>query len=153
MFSGGSLLTNKFYLAEINLTTSSQNQRYYFGDIPTLRYGTIQVEAITAFDADQLGLSPAGKTVIASTEVPGLTLTLAIADEEESIYQLPYYDIIPALNGGLYRLFNGLKINLVKSYITITKASVVTATHSCLVGFHFNPTGRGPQSPTTQYRN
>lgn len=151
MISGGSLLTNRFYLAEINLTTSSQNQRYYFADIPTLRYGTIEVEAIVAFDADQLGLAPSGNTVVGATEVPGLTLTLSIADEEESVYQLPYYDLVPALNGGLIRLFNKTKINLVKSFVTITKASVVTQTHSCLFGFHFNQTGRGPQQPVTQY--
>lgn len=153
MIIGGSLLTNRFYLAEINLPTSSQNQRYYFADIPTLRYGTIEVESITCFDADQFALSPAGNTVIASTEVPGLALTFAIEDQEESIYYLPIYDLIPALNGGMLRLFNNPKINLVKSFVTITNSAIVTATHSVLIGFHFKPTGRGPQSPVTQYRS
>lgn len=146
---GGSLLTNRFYLAEINLATSSQNQRYYFADIPTLRYGTIEVESITCFNADQFSLSPAGNTVIAGTEVPGIAITFAIEDQEESIYYIPIYDLIPALNGGMLRLFNSPKINLVKSFVTITNASIVTATHSVLVGFHFKPTGRGPQNTYT----
>lgn len=144
---GGSLLTNRYYLAEINLTTSAQNQRYYFADIPTLRYGTIEVEAITACNADQQALSPSGNTVVASTEVPGISLTFAIEDQEESIYYLPLFDLIPALNGGLIRLFNYPKINLVKSFVTITNSAIVTATHSVLVGFHFKPTGRGPSAP------
>jgi len=144
---GGSLLTNRFYLAEINLPTSSANQRYYFADIPTLRYGTIEVEAISCFCADQQALSPAGNTVIPNTAVPGLSLTLAIEDQEESIYYLPIFDLISAFNAGMLRLFNNPKINLVKSFVTITSTGIVTATHSVLFGFHFKPTGRGPSAP------
>jgi len=148
MIIGGSLLTNKFYLAEINLATSSANQRYYFADIPTLRYGTITVESVNIFNASQLSLSPAGATVIPVTALPGLTITFCIEDQEESIYNMVTYDLNPSLNGGMLRLFDNLKINLVKSFITITNSAIVTATHSVLVGFHYKPTGRAAQSPT-----
>ena len=107
------------------------------------------MEAITCFNAEQLSLSPSGNIVVGAVEVPGLTLTLAIEDQEESIYYEPYYDLIPALNGGMIRLFNNPKVNLVKSFITITNAAIVVATHSILVGFHFKPTGRGPSAPIT----
>jgi hypothetical protein len=147
MIIGGSLLTNKFYLAEINLATSSANQRYYFADIPSLRYGTIEVECISIFNASQLSLSPAGATVVPSTALPGLTLTLCIEDQEESIYNLPTFDLNPSSNGGMLRLFNNPKVNLVKSFVTITNTALVTATHSVLVGFHYKPTGRAAQSP------
>ena len=149
MINGGSLIAEQFYLSEINLTTVATNQRYPFTDIPTLRYGTINVQCIKTWDADQISKSPGGNTVIASTELPGLTLTLCIADQEESIFQLPLYDLCSPLNGGLERLFNNCKVDLTRSYLTVTNSSIVTATHSVLIGWYFKETGRGPQAPIT----
>jgi hypothetical protein len=147
MINSGSLIAEQFYLAEINLGTVGTNQTYPFADIPTLRYGSVQIECIKVWDADQFSKSPAGNTIIASTEIPGITLTLCVADQEQSIYYLPLYDLCSPLNGGLERLFKNLQVNLVKSFLTVTNSAIVTAGHSVVLGFYFKPTGSGPSAP------
>lgn len=149
MISSGTLIAEQFYLTEINFATVATNQTYSFNDIPSLRYGTVQVECIKVWNADQFSKSPAGNTIVPGTALPGISLTLCVSDQEQSIYYLPAYDLCSPLNGGLERLFKNLMINLPKSFLTITNASLVTATHSIVLGWYFKPTGRGPSSPIT----
>lgn len=117
------------YLAEINLVTVTQNQRYNFDNIPELNQKNIKLVSVTAYTATRLLLSQTGKTVIADAAAANFVLTLTTA-ESEVIYQIPYYDLVSANNAGLMRMFKNLSVNLTKCYATCLSTTGVVAAQS-----------------------
>ncbi len=129
------------YLVEVNLTTLAANQRYNFLDIPTLRAPYIFVSGIEAFTGSQLAKSPNGATVITAGGSTGLVVTLTVRESEE-VYQIPYYTLVSANNGGLIREFANKQINLTKSYITVLDATNLVALQSAVFNFYYVIGGR-----------
>ncbi len=135
------LVIKNAYFVEVNLPTLANNQRYYFQDIPQLRSSKTKPVRITGIEAVynvSLAKSPAGKDMITAPQALMVTLvTAAGGGNKEIVYQMPYYNLVGLLNGGIVKEFNGLEINLVKSYITVTDTSSLTAAQSAGLVFYY----------------
>jgi len=125
---------DRTYLVEVNLPTVSNGQSYNFLDNAQLRSPNIILQGLFALSAGQATLTSNQKNVIPDNGAPGLIVTLVVGVDEE-IYQYPYYDLIPAFNGGLIRMFRDKQINLTKSYVTVVDATNLTANQSALFNF------------------
>lgn len=125
---------DRSYLVEVNLTTVTQGQRYTFQDIPQLRNPKVLIQGIGAYSADQLGISPNLANVVPAAAAMNLIVTFAVGETEE-LYQIPYFDLISANNGGLIREFKDKRITLTKSYVTVLDATGLSAGQSAVFNF------------------
>jgi hypothetical protein len=130
------LLIDNSYLVEVNIGSGAPaaGQRISFLDVPTLR--NVKVYGIQCLSETNLSKSPNNKTVVAANGCAGAVVTFAI-QQSEKVYQYPLYDLISSVNGGLIRWFNGLNINLPKSYITILDPTNISASESFMFNFDF----------------
>lgn len=131
-----SLVIQRSYLVELNLTSIAAGQKYYFLDVPQLRSGSYMVQGIEAFDVTQILVSPNSKNVVSAAGSLCPLITFSVRDTEE-FYQIPYYTLISKNNAGLIRMFYNKQINLVKSYATLTSVTGLTAAESLLFNFYY----------------
>lgn len=129
------LLIKNSYLVEVNLPTVSNGLRVYFPDVPKLRNASIT--GLDAVYSQVLSISPNGKNMITAPRALMLTLAVTGNGNDEKMYQMPYYDLVGSLNGGIVKEVNRWKVNLQKSYITIADSSLLTATQSAAVVFYY----------------
>lgn len=125
------------YLTEVNLgsSTPGTGANINIKDYPQLR--DIYVTGVEVFDAGQVAISPAGKTVVSL--LTGITLTLVDIYNMDIMYQYPTYDLNPTNVGGFYRDFNPFQIQLTKSYITIVNPGSLNANESVMINFYYIP--------------
>lgn len=125
------------YLTEVNLgsSTPGTGANINIKDYPQLR--DIYVTGVEVFDAGQVAISPAGKTVVSL--LTGITLTLVDIYNMDIMYQYPTYDLNPTNVGGFYRDFNPFQIQLTKSYITIVNPGSLSADQSVMINFYYIP--------------
>jgi hypothetical protein len=123
------------YLAEVNLGTTvpGNGQNINVQDYPQLR--DVYICGIEVFDANQLAISPSGKTVVAALN--GVTLTLMDKYNMEMLYQYPAFDLNPANVGGFYRDFKPFYLQLTKSFITVLDATTVNANESVMLNVFY----------------
>ena len=123
------------YLAEVNLgtTTPGNGQNINIQDYPQLR--EVYITGIEIFDANQLAISPSGKTVVPT--LTGLTVTLMDKYNMEMVYQYPTFDLNPANVGGFYRDLKPFYLQLTKSYVTVLDASTVSANESVMLNIFY----------------
>ena len=79
--------------------TPTVNRRYKFNDIPNLSRNNIILYGIEAYSASQLSKTSDGSDVVAAADALGLTVTLKDNQNNEFIYQMPYYNLIRSVNG------------------------------------------------------
>jgi len=127
------LVIRNSYLVEVNLTTVATNQRYYFPDIPKIRNKIIK--GIETVYATSLSVSPSGAPMI--TAPNGLLLTLQNEADQEVVYQMPYYNLVGHLNSGIIKELANVRVNLVKSYITVVNGALFTNGQSAAVVFYY----------------
>lgn len=121
------------FLTEVILSSVAVGTRAFFQDVPQIRMQNILVESIEAFCATQLTTSPTQRTVIASANVPCVSVSFAVGMQNTiELDNIPLYDLIPGNNSGLMRLYNDKRINLTKSYVTILNAGSLAANQSVL---------------------
>ncbi len=108
---------------EVKLTSLSTGQLFKFPDNQILRADGVQIEAITAFTASQLAISPGANNVISATGITGLVLQLQDGQSANRVFQHPLYDFNAALNNGWVREFNPFRIVLQNSGVIITDAT------------------------------
>lgn len=127
------------YLTEINVGTTQPGNgtNINFKDYPQLR--DIYITGFAFYDATQVALSPAGKTVVAANALPGITVTLLDIYNMEMVYQYPSYDANPINVSGFYRDIYPFQLQLTKSYITVLSNSNIVANDSVLVNFFYIP--------------
>lgn len=127
------------YLTEINVGTTQPGNgtNINFKDYPQLR--DIYITGFAFYDATQVSLSPAGKTVVAANALPGITVTLLDIYNMEMVYQYPSYDANPINVSGFYRDIYPFQLQLTKSYITVLSNSNIVANDSVLVNFFYIP--------------
>ena len=68
------------------------NRRYKFNDIPNLSRNNIVLYGIEAYSASQLANTSDGQDVVSLADTLGLTVTLKDNNQNEFIYQMPYYN-------------------------------------------------------------
>ena len=102
--------------------TPTVNRRYKFDDIPNLSRNNIILYGIEAYSADQLSNTADGADVLAAADSLGVTVTLKDNQNNEFIYQMPYYNLIRSNNGGFVILLEPKIINLTDCYVQINNA-------------------------------
>lgn len=125
------------YLAEVNLgaTAPGNGQNINIQDYPQLR--DVIITGVEVFSANQVAVSPQGKTVVGT--LSGITLTLMDKFNMEMIYQYPAYDLNPANVSGLYRDIFPFELQLTKSYISILSNTGLNANESVCLNFFYIP--------------
>ena len=92
--------------------TPTVNRRYKFDDIPNLSRNNIILYGIEAYSAAQLVSTSDGSDVVAAADTLGVTVTLKDNQNNEFMYQMPYYNLIRSNNGGFVILLEPKIINL-----------------------------------------
>jgi hypothetical protein len=127
------------YLTEINVGTTQPGNgtNINFKDFPQLR--DIYITGFAFYNASQVAISPAGKTVIPANAQPGITTTLVDIYNMEMIYQYPSFDANPINASGFYRDIFPFQLQLTKSYITVLDNTNILQNQSIIVNIFYIP--------------
>lgn len=113
----------KSFLTEVQFDGSvAAGAKKKFGDQPIFR--NFPIYKITCCTASSLSKSPSQFTVVSEANIVTAVLVLAIKGSKEDIKQIPLYDLVPYLNAGLFREFDGLYVNWNSSYIQLLGAGI-----------------------------
>jgi hypothetical protein len=118
--------------------TPTVNRRYKFDDIPNLSRNNIILYGIEAYSADQLSNTSDGSDVIAAADTLGVTVTLKDNQNNEFIYQMPYYNLIRSQNGGFVILLDPKVINLTDCYVQINNALGLVTGDKAVFNFYYD---------------
>lgn len=142
----GGLLVKRSYTTELIYTANAAAGDFnQFADVQQLR--NVKVYGIEIFSQDQLTKGKSGKTVLTLAQLA--TLVMTFYDKSEAmIYQQPATAFIASVNGGLYRLFDGLRLNLTKSGATAVDAGVL-ANQTLICTFYYIDNVKDAKKPAT----
>jgi len=118
--------------------TPTINRRYKFDDIPNLSRNNIILYGIEAYSAAQLVNTSDGADVISAADTLGVTVTLKDNQNNEFIYQMPYYNLIRSNNGGFVILLEPKVINLTDCYIQINNALSIAEGDKAVFNFYYD---------------
>ena len=118
--------------------TPTVNRRYKFDDIPNLSRNNIILYGIEAYSAAQLTNTSDGSDVIAAADTLGVTVTLKDNQNNEFIYQMPYYNLIRSNNGGFVILLEPKIINLTDCYVQINNALGLADGDKVVFNFYYD---------------
>jgi len=136
------------YPLEVNFTNAAPTAttKLYFDDNQYLK--NVYTYALELCCVTQLAKSYAQNTMISAANV--LTLSLILADtkkNDEPVYQLPAFGLVPSNNSGFIRQIKPMNINLTKSYFFVLNAGINIAESVVLIFYHM-PEGWEPGMPT-----
>lgn len=120
--------------------TPTVNRRYKFDDIPNLSRNNVILYGIEAYSADQLVNTQDGSDVIPAASTLGLTVTLKDNNNNEFMYQMPYFNLIRSQNGGFVILLEPKIINLTDCYVQINSAGGITTGDKAVFNFYYDLT-------------
>ncbi len=136
------LVIKRSQLVEAQITgTAAVGKRYQFTEVPNISRNNIIIYGFECFTAAQLAVTPNNNTVIASTVSDQLCVTLVDNDNQERIYQLPYYTGIRSLTYGFVFRVKPFVMNLTRSYIQITNASGISANEVACLNLYYSIVG------------
>lgn len=136
------LVVKRSQLVEAQIVGApATGKRYQFTEIPNLSRNNVVLYGIEAYSATQLAVSPNNNTVIANAQIDQLCLTLVDNNNQELIYQLPYYSAIRSLNGGFPFLVKPFVLNLTRSYIQLTDSTGFSANQVALINIYYQIVG------------
>jgi len=118
--------------------TPTLNRRYKFNDIPNLSRNNIVLYGIEAYSASQLTKTSDGQDVIALADTLGITVTLKDNNQNEFVYQMPYYNLIRNENGGFVILLEPKIINLTDCYIQINSVAGLATGDQAVFNFYYD---------------
>jgi len=113
-------------------------RRYQFDDIPNLSRNNIILYGIEAFTATQLSKTQDGSDVIAASDSVGVTVTLKDNQQNEFMYQMPYYNLVRSNNGGFVILLQPKIINLTDCFIQINNAASLADGDKAVFCFYYD---------------
>lgn len=131
------LKNSQLVTAEIS-GTPTVGRKYKFDDIPNLSRNNIILYGIEAFSATQLATSPDGSDVISAADSIYVLVTLKDNQNNEFVYQMPYYDLIRSNNGGFVVLLEPKIINLTDCYVEITGAGALADGDKAVFNFYYD---------------
>jgi len=118
--------------------TPTVNRRYKFNDIPNLSRNNIVLYGVEAYSASQLANTSDGQDVVALADTLGLTVTLKDNNQNEFIYQMPYYNLIRSENGGFVILIEPKIINLTDCYVQINNTLGLANGDQAVFNFYYD---------------
>jgi hypothetical protein len=136
------LIIKRSQLLEAQIvSTPAVGKKYQFTEIPNLSRNNIIVYGIEAFTTTQLTTTPNNNTPITAAESLGIVVTLVDNNNNERIYQLPYYTAIRSLNGGFVLMFKPFILNITRSYIQLTNVSTIAAGEVAVFNVYYSIVG------------
>ena len=136
------LIIKRSQLLEAQIvSTPAVGKKYQFTEIPNLSRNNIIVYGIEAFTTTQLTTTPTNNTPITAAESLGIVVTLVDNNNNERIYQLPYYTAIRSLNGGFVLMFKPFILNITRSYIQLTNVSTIAAGEVAVFNVYYSIVG------------
>jgi len=118
--------------------TPTVNRRYKFDDIPNLSRNNIILYGIEAYSAAQLSNTSDGSDVVSAADSLGITVTLKDNQNNEFIYQMPYYNLIRSNNGGFVILLEPKIINLTDCYVQINNVGALANGDKAIFNFYYD---------------
>ena len=118
--------------------TPTVNRRYKFDDIPNLSRNNIVLYGIEAYSSSELSNTSDGGEVVALTDTIGITVTLKDNNNNEFVYQMPYYNLIRSQNGGFVVLLEPKIINLTDCYIQINNTLALADGDQAVFNFYYD---------------
>jgi hypothetical protein len=136
------LIIKRSQLLEAQIvSTPAVGKKYQFTEIPNLSRNNIIVYGIEAFTTTQLTTTPNNNTPISAAESLGIVVTLVDNNNNEKIYQLPYYTAIRSLNGGFVLMFKPFILNITRSYVQLTNVSTIAAGEVAVFNVYYSIVG------------
>jgi hypothetical protein len=121
------LIIKRSQIVEAQFTGSpSLGKKYNFLEIPNLSRNNIILYGFEAFTAAQLAVTPNNNVVIPQADQTGVVVTLRDNNKREFVYQIPYYTLIRANNGGFIVMVKPRIINLTDCYVQIVDVGSIT---------------------------
>jgi len=118
------LIIKRSQLVEAQVVgTPAVGRKYQFLQVPNLARNNVILYGLEAFTADQLSVTPNNNTVIAAADQDQVVVTLRDNNKNEFLYQIPYYTLIRANNGGFIVMLKPRIINLTDCYIQLTSTT------------------------------
>ena len=118
--------------------TPTVNRRYKFDDIPNLSRNNIILYGIEAYSAAQLSNTSDGSDVVSAADSLGVTVTLKDNQNNEFVYQMPYYNLIRSNNGGFVILLEPKIINLTDCYVQINNVGTLANGDKAIFNFYYD---------------
>lgn len=118
--------------------TPTVNRRYKFNDIPNLSRNNIVLYGIEAYSASQLSNTADGGDIVALNDSLGITVTLKDNNNNEFVYQMPYYNLIRSQNGGFVVLLEPKIINLTDCYIQLNSTLGLADGDQAVFNFYYD---------------
>ena len=136
------LVIKRSQLVEAQITGSpAVGKRYQFTDVPNISRNNIIIYGFEAFTEAQLDVTPNNNNVIAAAVADQICITLVDNDNQERIYQLPYYTAIRSLNYGFVFRVKPFIMNLTRSFVQITNASGISASEVACLNLYYSIVG------------
>jgi hypothetical protein len=121
------LIIKRSQIVESQFTGSpSVGKKYNFLEIPNLSRNNIILYGFEAFTDAQLSVTPNNNVVIPEADQVGVVVTLRDNNKREFVYQIPYYTLIRANNGGFIIMVKPRIINLTDCYVQIVSVGTIT---------------------------
>jgi len=121
--------------------TPAVGRKYQFLEVPNLARNNVILYGIEAFTADQLSTTPNNNTVIAAADQDQVVVTLRDNNKNEFLYQIPYYTLIRANNGGFIVLLKPRIINLTDCYVQLTNTTGVSTDEVACFNLYYSIVG------------
>lgn len=136
------LIIKRSQIVEAQFTgTPSTGKKYNFLEIPNLSRNNIILYGFEAFTAAQLSTTPNNNVVIASADQVNVVVTLRDNNKREFVYQVPYYTLIRANNGGFIVMVKPRIINLTDCYVQITSAGSIASNQVACFNLYYSIVG------------
>jgi hypothetical protein len=118
--------------------TPTVNRRYKFDDIPNLSRNNIILYGIESYSSEQLVSTDDGSDVVSAADSINVTVTLKDNQNNEFVYQMPYYNLIRSNNGGFVILLEPKIINLTDCYVQINNVGALANGDKAVFNFYYD---------------
>jgi hypothetical protein len=139
------IIRSQLVEAQITGTAPDTGKRYSFLEIPNLSRNNIYVYAIEAFGFAQLAATPNGLPIIgagAGSNAVTSRVVVSLMDDKKDqfVYQMPYYSMIRANNGGFMIYLQPRIINLTNCFVQLTDVTdIAVGEVACFNLYYYLP--------------
>lgn len=136
------LIIKRSQIVEAQFTgTPAVGKKYNFLEIPNISRNNIILYGIEAFTDAELAVTPNNNVVIPNADEVGVVVTLRDNSKREFVYQIPYFTLIRANNGGFIVMVKPRIINLTDCYVQITQVGGITSNMVAAFNLYYSIVG------------
>jgi hypothetical protein len=136
------LIIKRSQLVEAQFTgTPSTGVKYSFTQVPNISRNNIIIYGFEVFTQTQLYTTPSNNVVVHSSAANSIVITFVDDNNVERIYQIPYYTLISAENGGFIRMVKPFILNLPKSYVQAVDVTNISENQVASINLYYSIVG------------